>query len=545
MIGIIGAVASVAGAMMQADAASEAAAGQQRSADAATAGQLEASRLSIAEQRRQYDLSIAEAQRQYDLSRGDLAPYRDAGTAGLNTIRRLIDAKGPYGQDVPFNGPQGLPEDAALPTFNYSGSPSDYSRTNGGTLGSLVRHSGQGNTWAGGGAESGGGVDPRSGMFTGTQGGEFNDRANDNSGEMRGAVEGGDRAAYERDMAAYADADYRGAKHELANPSMPRWQDYGLSGPTARMPEQATGSAPQGSPPEAAWRGAATVDQQGNVLPAQAAPGVEQFNAPEFNFDFKTDPGFQFRMGEGVNALQNSAAGRTGILSGNTLRGITEFGQGLASEEYGKAYGRARGEYTQDYGNAWDRYLNQLDLERQRYGRATSEETAAYGRATDQYGRDLARSNTQTGRNWNRYGQQYAAATDTYNRGMGNRTARLNTLQSLAGVGQQAVNTGTSLGANYANSVGNMSMNSANNIGNTMMSSANNIGNIGMNNANAQGASQIAGGNSISGGLSNASNFYAQQNTLNRLLSNQNRSNNYNASGDFQPYYNMSSDNYG
>ena len=71
-------------------------------------------------------------------------------------------------------------------------------------------------------------------------------------------------------------------------------------------------------------------------------------NAPDFGryakdftlSDASVDPGYGFRMSEGMKALERSAAARGGLLSGSTLKGIERFGQGLASEEYQNAFNR-------------------------------------------------------------------------------------------------------------------------------------------------------------------------------------------------------------
>jgi hypothetical protein len=55
---------------------------------------------------------------------------------------------------------------------------------------------------------------------------------------------------------------------------------------------------------------------------------------------FQADPGYAFRMKEGLRAVENSAAARGGLLSGNAMRGITRFGQGLATEEFDRAFNR-------------------------------------------------------------------------------------------------------------------------------------------------------------------------------------------------------------
>lgn len=56
--------------------------------------------------------------------------------------------------------------------------------------------------------------------------------------------------------------------------------------------------------------------------------------------DFQQDPGYQFRMDEGMKALERSAAARGNLLSGSALKGITRFGQDNASQEYQNAFNR-------------------------------------------------------------------------------------------------------------------------------------------------------------------------------------------------------------
>ena len=56
--------------------------------------------------------------------------------------------------------------------------------------------------------------------------------------------------------------------------------------------------------------------------------------------DFTADPGYAFRMSEGLKGLERSAAARGGLLSGGGLKNIERFGQDLASQEYGNAYNR-------------------------------------------------------------------------------------------------------------------------------------------------------------------------------------------------------------
>lgn len=56
--------------------------------------------------------------------------------------------------------------------------------------------------------------------------------------------------------------------------------------------------------------------------------------------DFRADPGYNFRMKEGLKSLDATAAARGGLISGNALRAAQQYGQDLGSQEYMNAYNR-------------------------------------------------------------------------------------------------------------------------------------------------------------------------------------------------------------
>ena len=65
----------------------------------------------------------------------------------------------------------------------------------------------------------------------------------------------------------------------------------------------------------------------------------------KFGMDqFQADPGYAFRMSEGMKALERSAAARGGLLSGGALKATQRFGQDLASQEYQNAFNRYQAE---------------------------------------------------------------------------------------------------------------------------------------------------------------------------------------------------------
>ena len=67
----------------------------------------------------------------------------------------------------------------------------------------------------------------------------------------------------------------------------------------------------------------------------------EATNYQNFGMEqFKQDPGYAFRMSEGMKALENSAAARGNLLSGATMKGIQRYGQDMASQEYMNAFNR-------------------------------------------------------------------------------------------------------------------------------------------------------------------------------------------------------------
>ena len=75
----------------------------------------------------------------------------------------------------------------------------------------------------------------------------------------------------------------------------------------------------------------------------QSAADFGKYASAEFTpeqFSKYQDPGYAFRMSEGIKALDRSAAARGNLMSGAQLKGINQYGQDLASQEYQNAYNR-------------------------------------------------------------------------------------------------------------------------------------------------------------------------------------------------------------
>lgn len=56
--------------------------------------------------------------------------------------------------------------------------------------------------------------------------------------------------------------------------------------------------------------------------------------------DMASDPGFQFGLNQGVQAIDRSAASRGGLYSGATLKALNRFGNDYGSTKFGEAFNR-------------------------------------------------------------------------------------------------------------------------------------------------------------------------------------------------------------
>lgn len=56
--------------------------------------------------------------------------------------------------------------------------------------------------------------------------------------------------------------------------------------------------------------------------------------------DFQQDPGYGFRLSEGLKGLDRQAAARGGLISGAALKAATRYGQDMGSQEYQNAFNR-------------------------------------------------------------------------------------------------------------------------------------------------------------------------------------------------------------
>lgn len=114
-------------------------------------------------------------------------------------------------------------------------------------------------------------------------------------------------------------------------------EDYSYLAPNAMGDMSSNGGGWQ-----QAGGGFAPMQQQGQMGPTAAAGGMVNTTVnPQSAFDtFRNSTGYQFRLGEGMNAVNSGWAGKGLLQSGAALKSLNNYGQGLASAEFGNWMGQ-------------------------------------------------------------------------------------------------------------------------------------------------------------------------------------------------------------
>lgn len=120
------------------------------------------------------------------------------------------------------------------------------------------------------------------------------------------------------------------------------------------------------------------------LMPSLTTP-YQSFTAPT-GVDESNDPGYQARYQMGLDALNNGAAAKGGLLSGGTLKAAENYAQDYASNEYQNVYSRAlntyganQSNYYTGQGNTFNRYASLAGSGLQASADLGSEGTAASG----------------------------------------------------------------------------------------------------------------------------------------------------------------------
>ena len=119
------------------------------------------------------------------------------------------------------------------------------------------------------------------------------------------------------------------------------------------------------------WRTAGTnaLAQMGTYPAGPQGFSYKPFSYTAADFAKGEDPGYAFRLSEGLKTFGRSADARGGLLSGATLKGATRYNQNMASQEYANAYGRGLNEYNTNQANALTGYNSQVNANNTGYNR--------------------------------------------------------------------------------------------------------------------------------------------------------------------------------
>jgi len=193
------------------------------------------------------------------------------------------------------------------------------------------------------------------------------------------------------------------------------------------------------------------------------------------DFTANKDPGYAFRISEGLKAIDRKAAASGGLLSGNALKGAASYSSDLASQEYQNAFNRfqtIRGNTLQPF----------------QVGAAAGQSAAAMqGQSNLNFG--TAGANAASANNA-AYGQFGQGATGAYG------TLGTGTYNAIGNYGQGTTGILGAYGTNVGNNL------------------------IGAGNATASG--YVGTANAINSGVSNLANSYYQNNLLNMFANKNN-----------------------
>jgi len=213
--------------------------------------------------------------------------------------------------------------------------------------------------------------------------------------------------------------------------------------------------------------------------------------------DYTADPGYQFRLDQGNRGIEASAAARGGSLSGATMKALSEFNQGQASQEYQNSVNRfntnrgnlqgvaynAQGQFINDrsnlvnntnnantmfntdrsnlvnntnnaatqFGNDRSNLINNVDNE---YNRFNTNQNKLYGKFTDAYGRQANAKQTDFSNMYNMSGQGLTATNQLAQAGQNNTSNQMGVQAGQGNVQAQQSNANANALSGLAGTVG-------------------------------------------------------------------------------------------
>jgi hypothetical protein len=165
---------------------------------------------------------------------------------------------------------------------------------------------------------------------------------------------------------------------------------------------------------------------------------VDPFKAPSLD-EARRDPGFEFRMKEGQRALEQSAAAKGMLRSGQTWKDLQKYGQQMGELGYQNVYNRQLGEWDRraqqnllDYQTGFDSQRQLYDAQRRNVEQGYEWEREAaqdiFEPQITSWGQRHATAQRQNELAYDRARQEYLDDVEAYER---NRNRRYNVLTGL------------------------------------------------------------------------------------------------------------------
>lgn len=159
--------------------------------------------------------------------------------------------------------------------------------------------------------------------------------------------------------------------------------------------------------------------------------------------DVLNDPSYQFRLNQGLGALENSAAAKGILRTGGAMKGLEDYAQNFASQEFGNAYNRAAQTNQQNFGQQFQvgstNAANNLNAAQFNAGNQQ-----AVNLANAQLAQSAGQANAANALNAGQFNAGQANNVAQFN--AGNQQA-MNALNAQLGLQAQTTNAGNALGA--------------------------------------------------------------------------------------------------
>jgi len=149
-----------------------------------------------------------------------------------------------------------------------------------------------------------------------------------------------------------------------------------------------------------------------------ADPTFQRADAGNFNFNYEQSPGYQFARDEGIKSIEGRASAQGRRFTGGTDKERVQYASGLAAQDYGNQFNRARGSFEADrgFGAGQSAQQNQFNLGNYQFGAGMDANQLAQ---QNQFNQGNYQFGTGTDINQNQFGAGMGQENFQFNQNMG------------------------------------------------------------------------------------------------------------------------------